>query len=65
MKLSKLNIAVLVQLAGLLMLGLSMSAYIRLAGIAVIIYGGLLYRREQKQLKAAVAPVVPSDPTQP
>jgi hypothetical protein len=47
------------------MLGLSMSLYARLAGVALIVYGGLLYRREQKQLKAAFVPMVPPDAPQP
>ena len=53
MKISKLNIAVLVQFAGLLALGLSQSNVVRLIGVVVIVIGGVLYRREQKRLKAA------------
>jgi hypothetical protein len=53
MKISKLNIAVLIQFAGLLALGLSQSNVVRLVGVVVIVIGGVLYRREQKRLKAA------------
>jgi hypothetical protein len=53
MKISKLNIAVLIQFAGLLALGLSHSNVVRLVGVVVIVVGGVLYRREQKRLKTA------------
>lgn len=53
MKISMLNIAVLVQFVGLLALGMSHSNAVRGVGVVVIIIGGLLYRREQKRLKAA------------
>ena len=51
MKISKLNIAVLTQFAGLLALGISQINAIRLIGVFVIVIGGVLYRREQKRLK--------------
>jgi hypothetical protein len=57
MKVSKLNVAVLVQFAGLLMLGFAHDNILRALGAVVIIVGGVLYRREQKRLKSAQPPV--------
>lgn len=51
MKISKLNIAVLVQLAGLILFLFFSVALIRYTGILLLITGGILYRREQKRLK--------------
>ena len=55
MKISMLNVAVLIQFAGVLVLGFSHSNALRIVGVAIIIVGAVLYRREQKRLKAAKA----------
>jgi len=59
MKISRLNIAVFIQLAGLLLFLLVRHPAIRIAGIAIIVVGGVLYRREQKRLKAEASSQVP------
>jgi hypothetical protein len=55
MKISKLNVAVLIQFGGLLLLLIFRHPVTILVGIALIIVGGVMYRREQKRLKALVA----------
>jgi len=64
MKVSKLNIAVLVQFAGVLVLGFALNNTLRAIGAVIVIVGGVLYRREKQQLKLAQAsaPVAPADP---
>ncbi|WP_426701169.1 hypothetical protein ACPPVV_17650 [Rhodanobacter sp. Col0626] len=62
MKFSTFNVAVLVQFFGLLVLGFAHDNILRAIGAAVIIVGGVLYRREQKRVKstqpsASIAPV--------
>jgi hypothetical protein len=52
MKVSKLNVAVFVQLAGFIMLMMVRNNIVRVIGVFVLIVGGVLYRREQKRLKA-------------
>lgn len=51
MRMSKLNTAILMQFAGLLMLGMPRNNIVRIIGVVAIISGGILYRREQKRLK--------------
>ncbi|MGN6728642.1 MAG: hypothetical protein ACTHJG_02280 [Rhodanobacteraceae bacterium] len=55
MKISMLNVAVLVEFAGVLVLGFSHSNVLRIVGVAIIIVGAVLYRREQKRLKSTKA----------
>lgn len=55
MNISKLNQAVLIQFLGFLLLMGTPAIAARLLGIAALIYGGVLYRREKKRLKAADA----------
>ncbi len=53
MNISKLNEAVLVQLIGFILLVGTPEPMIRILGVVVIIWGGILYRKERKRLKAA------------
>ena len=55
MKISKLNVAVLIQFGGLLLLLLFWHPVARVTGIALIIVGAVVYRQERKRLKAEAA----------
>lgn len=47
-----LNVAVLAKFAGVLVLGFSHSNVLRIVGVVIIVVGAVLYRREQRRLKA-------------
>lgn len=55
MNISKLNEAVLVELMGFLMFMGTPEPIIRILGIVAVIWGGVLYRKERKRLKAVEA----------
>ena len=64
MQISKLNAAVLVQFGGLLLFLLFWHPVARISGVVLIIVGGVMYRREQKRLKAAAATVPQASPSE-
>jgi hypothetical protein len=55
MKISRLNVAVLIQFAGLLLLLLLWHPAARIAGVILILVGAVLYRREKTRLKIEAA----------
>jgi uncharacterized membrane protein len=55
MKISRLNVAVLVQAAGLILLLLFWNPVVRVSGVILIIVGTVVYRREKKRLKLEAA----------
>ena len=55
MKISRLNVAVFIQFAGLLLLLLFWHPVARIAGVVLILVGAVLYRREKKRLKTEAA----------
>jgi len=61
MRISKLNVAVLVQAAGLMLILLFWNPIVRILGVLLIVIGAVLYRREKKRLKVEATTQPPQD----